>query len=68
MDRFGPRSRAVLLRKGLRVVLSPRRSDALYALLRQGGPEFRRALVRLLSGVATDRAERALAGRVYLNV
>lgn len=68
MDRFGPRSRAVLLRKGLRVVLSPRRSDALYALLRQGGPEFRRALVRLLAGVATDRAERALAGRVYLNV
>lgn len=68
MDQFGSRSRAVLLRKGLRVVLSQRRTDALYALLRRGGPDYRRKLVRLLAGVALDRSERSLAGRIYLNV
>ncbi|WP_408589334.1 glycosyltransferase family 4 protein [Novosphingobium sp.] len=68
MDHFGSRSRAVLLRKGLRVVLSPARSDALYALLRRGGPTFRRELVRLLAGAALDRPQRGLAGLIYLNV
>lgn len=68
MDRFGARSLALVQRGELRLVLDPELSDALFALLRRGGPGFRWRLVALLMR-ALGRGYRAeLAGRIYLNI
>jgi hypothetical protein len=46
LDHYAPRSLAVIQRKELRLVLSVRHSDQLFALLRAGGPGFRRRRCR----------------------
>ena len=56
LDRFAARSLAVVQRREFRMVLPPDLSDALFALLRRGGPGFRRGLVRLLGQAMLRRA------------
>lgn len=72
LDHFGPRAQAVVQRGPLRLVLSPGRSQELFALLRMGGPAFRGALVALLVGAAASsswqRGQRDLRGAIYLNI
>lgn len=69
LDHFGPRAQAVVQRGRLRLVLSPRRSQELFALLHKGGPGFRGALVALLAGAAASGAwRRGLRGALYLNI
>lgn len=66
---YGPRARAVIQRKGLRVVLSARHSEALYRLLTLGGPGFRRRLASLLAVAAlTGRSQPPARGTIYLNI
>jgi glycosyltransferase involved in cell wall biosynthesis len=67
LDHFGGRAQAVVQRGDWRVVLSMRDSQALFALLRQGGPNFRRRLIGLAPG-AMIRAREPRRGQVYLNV
>ena len=69
LDRFGPRSQAVVQRKELRMILSPSQSDRLFGLLRHGGKGFRRNVTALLAGAAARGTMRnAGKGRVYLNI
>ena len=66
---YGPCARAVIQRKGLRIVLSARHSKAMFALLDQGGPGFRRQLAGLLARAAlSGRSEPAPPGTIYLNI
>lgn len=69
LDHFAPRAQAVVQRGRLRLVLSPSRSQELFALLRKGGPSFRGALVALLAGAAASGGwRRGLRGALYLNI
>lgn len=68
LDHFGPRAQAVVQRGEFRLVLSPRRSDELFALLRRGGKGFRTGVVRLLAGAAVGLPARGIAGKLYLNI
>lgn len=68
LDRFGARSLAVVQRQEFRMVLPADLSDALFALLRRGGPGFRRGLVRLLGQAVLRRKRLPLAGKLYLNI
>ena len=68
LDRFADRSQAVLQRGDRRVVLSPRLSDALFALLKRGGRRFRIAFPAILTAGIISAERRDLAGRIYLNV
>lgn len=69
LDHYGPRSLAVVQRKELRLVLSERHSDDLFALLRQGGPGFRRRLTALLAAAGLSRGPRkSTRGWLYLNI
>lgn len=69
LDHFGPRARAVVQRGRFRLILSPGRSQELFALLRRGGPGFRGALLALLVGAAATGGERqGLRGSLYLNI
>lgn len=66
---YGPRARAVIQRKGLRMVLSARHSAALFALLDQGGPGFRRRLAGLLAvSAVSGRSAPPAQGAIYLNI
>lgn len=69
LDHYRPRALAVVQRQELRLVLDEHHSDKLFALLRQGGPGFRRRLIALLAAAALAR--RSLpetAGWTYLNI
>jgi glycosyltransferase involved in cell wall biosynthesis len=67
LDRYGDRAQAVLQRRGRRLILSPRHSDRLFALLRRGRSASKSALVRLIAtAIATPR--RAAANAFYVNV
>lgn len=71
LDHFGPRAQAVVQRGGLQRVLSAGVSDRLFAAMRQGGPGFRRALLKLLPRmIAAGPALRAAKGKgaIYLNI
>jgi len=69
VEHFGPRSQAVIQRKGQRHILSPAHSDALFALLLGGGHAFRRRFVLLAARVLLSRPQTRLSGSpVYLNV
>jgi glycosyltransferase involved in cell wall biosynthesis len=69
LDHYGPRSLAVVQRQELRLVLSERRSDELFALLREGGPGFRRRLIALLVRAGLSRSPRqSTRGWLYLNI
>lgn len=69
LDHYGPRALAVVQRGKLRLVLSARHSEQLFALLRQGGPGFRRRLALLLASAALSRRpRRSTRGWTYLNI
>lgn len=69
IEHFGPRSRAVVQRGGLRRILSPGHSDALFALLAAGEADFRQRFVRLAGRVLLARREQPGGSRpLYINV
>lgn len=70
LEHYGSRSLAVLQRRNLRVVLSERHSERLFALLKEGPrPGFRRKLVTLLAAAAIKLVDRnKTRGLLYLNV
>ena len=69
LDHYAPRALAVVQRNGMRMVLSARHSDQLFALLRRGGPGFRRRLATLLAAAALSRRPgKSTRGWTYLNI
>jgi glycosyltransferase involved in cell wall biosynthesis len=69
LNHYGPRALAVVQRGETRLVLSERRSDELFALLRQGGPGFRTRLAALLAGAGLSRGPRhSTRDWLYLNI
>jgi len=69
LEHYGPRALAVVQRGKLRLVLSGRHSSELFALLRRGGPGFRRRLAALLAAAALSRGpRRSTRGWTYLNI
>lgn len=69
LDHYGPRARAVVQRGRLRLVLNLRHSRALFALLRKGGPGFKRRLILLLAAARmTSWKAQAARGSIYLNI
>ena len=69
VERFGPRSNAVLQRGGVRVVLSPDASDRLFSLLLREPSVSKRSLAWALAlAVATADRMSSLQGMIYLNV
>lgn len=75
LDHYGDRAQAVIQRRGMQWVFSPAASDRLFAAIRQGGPAFRRSLVRLLPttlgsgrGSARHGNGRGATGAIYLNI
>lgn len=62
-------ARAVLQRSGLFLVLSRRRSQLLYRILREGGPAAQRRLVAFAFGLLPSAFNKGPArGSIYLNV
>lgn len=69
LDHYAPRALAVVQRQELRLVLSAKHSDQLFALLRTGGPGFRRRLTTLLAAATLSRGpRRSTRGWAYLNI
>ncbi|MFC3173259.1 glycosyltransferase family 4 protein [Novosphingobium bradum] len=69
LDRYGSRAQAVVQRNGVFRILAPRESDRVFALIRNGGPGFRRGLASLLPIVLATSAARANgADAIYLNI
>ena len=69
LDHYGPRARAVVQRGRLRLVLNLRHSRELFALLRKGGPGFKRRLILLLAAARmTSWKAQAARGSIYLNI
>lgn len=69
LDHYRSQALAVVQRKELRLVLNERHSDELFALLRQGGPGFRRCLIALLAAAALSRGPGfSTHGWTYLNI
>lgn len=68
LERFADRALAVVQRGEFRMVLSATQSDALFALLREGGRGFRPRLVALLGQAILRRERVAMAGKLYLNI
>lgn len=67
VEHFGARARAVVQRGNVRLVLSPRDSQALFALL--GAPQPRRRLATLLAGaIVRALGSRPPVGAQYLNI
>lgn len=69
IEHFGPRSRAVVQRGGLRRILSPGHSDALFTLLAAGEADFRQRFVRLAGrALLAPRARPGADRGLYINV
>jgi glycosyltransferase involved in cell wall biosynthesis len=69
IEHFGRRSRAVVQRGGMRRILSPRHSDALFALLLAGEGDFRPRFLQLAAQVLLSAPESAGKDRpIYINV
>lgn len=68
LDHYGPRARAVVQWRGLRRILPPGLSDRLFALLREGGPRFRRRFARMVPAIALARPGGPVRGAPYINV
>ncbi|GAA4005726.1 glycosyltransferase family 1 protein [Sphingomonas humi] len=66
---YGPGARAVIQRKGFKLVLSRRSSQRLFDLLSAGGPGFRSNLIGLLMAASPALLDsRPPRGALYLNV
>ena len=69
LEHYGPRALAVVQRQELRLVLSAKHSAELFALLRTGGPGFRRRLTTLLAAAAlSGKPRQSTRGWTYLNI
>lgn len=69
VDHFGPRARAAIHRKGLRLILTRRDSQRLFALLRDPPSDFRHRMVAMAPAALVRALRRQpVAGQVYLNV
>jgi glycosyltransferase involved in cell wall biosynthesis len=69
LEHYGDRAQAVVQRGGHHLILSPRRSDRLFALLRSGRAGTRGQLVRLIaSALPSALRARARPGKIYFNV
>lgn len=69
LEHYAPRALAVVQRQELRLVLSARHSTELFALLRTGGPGFRRRLAALLAAAAlSGKPRQSTRGWTYLNI
>lgn len=69
LEHYGPRALAVVQRQELRLVLSAKHSAELFALLRTGGPGFRRRLTTLLATAAlSGKPRQSTRGWTYLNI
>ncbi|WP_338503379.1 glycosyltransferase family 1 protein [Sphingomonas kaistensis] len=69
VEHFGARARAVVRFKGRHLALSPCRSRALFALLLEGGPDFRKHFVTFVArAILPGSWGRVPAGAFYLNV
>ncbi|MFM7028734.1 MAG: glycosyltransferase family 4 protein [Chakrabartia sp.] len=69
LEHFAPDALAMVQRGRYRTILSHQSSDALFALLRQPGPGFRRAVMRLLARALAQRtASDHGQGKIYLNI
>ena len=69
LDHYAPRALAVVQRQELRLVLSAKHSAELFALLRTGGPGFRRRLASLLTAAAlSGKPRQSTRGWTYLNI
>lgn len=69
LEHYAPRALAVVQRQELRLVLSARHSAELFALLRTGGPGFRRRLTTLLAAAAlSGKPRQSTRGWTYLNI
>lgn len=67
MAHYGPRALALVQRGGIRLILSPRGSDALFRLLQAEHRAFRCGLMWLLARAALHPSADA-RGKIYLNV
>ncbi len=69
LERYGDGALAVIQRKRLRLVLNKEHSAALFALLSQGGRNFRSRLAKLLvAAVLARRQSQSTKGSIYLNI
>jgi glycosyltransferase involved in cell wall biosynthesis len=69
VEHYGDRAQAVIQRKGWFLTLPPRQSRMLYALLLEGGPDFRRRLLSFFAKAALGAPKlRTPRGAFYLNV
>lgn len=69
LEHYAPRALAVVQRQELRLVLSAKHSAELFALLRTGGPGFRRRLTTLLAAAAlSGKPRQSTRGWTYLNI
>lgn len=69
LDHFGDRAQAVLQKNGFLRVLSPKRSDRLFTLLRRGPEGFRAGLTAMATGIFwSGRGNGDCAGKIYLNI
>ncbi|MDE2560958.1 MAG: glycosyltransferase family 4 protein [Sphingomonadales bacterium] len=69
LEHFGHRARALVQKNELRLVLSVKDSQRLFALLLKPGKTFRRRLLAMGPGsLARALLERDVSGQIYLNV
>jgi len=69
VDHFAHRAQAVIQRGNLRQILTPALSDAIFRLIREGGPQFRTRAPRLaMRAVVAQRGGQLGHDRLYLNV
>lgn len=69
VEHFGARAQAVVRFKGRHLALSPRRSHELFALLLEGGPDFRRRFVMFVArAILPGSWGRVPTAAFYLNV
>lgn len=69
VEHFADRAQAVIQRGNLRQILTPALSDAIFRLIREGGPQFRTRAPRLaMRAVVAQRGGQLGNNRLYLNV
>lgn len=69
VDHFAHRAQAVIQRGNLRQILTPALSDAIFRLIREGGPQFRTRAPRLaMRAAVAQRGGQLGHDRLYLNV
>lgn len=72
LEHYGARAQAVIQRRGVQLVLSPAASDRLFALILEGGSQFRHGLVKLvpvaLASASSTVRRNGGAPPIYFNI